>query len=74
MSELEYLKNQHNCGRINRREFIRLHRAVRVHAGIIVCTENRDYAAFAQRIDLEISRVPTLANLLLRVVRGDPES
>jgi predicted nuclease of predicted toxin-antitoxin system len=57
---------------INRRDFIRLHRAVPIHGGIIVCTENRDYAAFARRIDLEISRVPALANLLLRVVRGEP--
>ena len=57
---------------INRRDFIRLHRAIPNHAGIIVCTENRDYAGFARCIDLEISRVPTLANRLLRVVRGDP--
>jgi predicted nuclease of predicted toxin-antitoxin system len=56
---------------INRRDFIRLHRAIPNHAGIIVCTENRDYAAFARRIDFEISRAPALANQLLRVVRGD---
>jgi Domain of unknown function (DUF5615) len=57
---------------INRRDFMRLHRAVPIHGGIIVCTENRAYAAFARRIDLEISRVPALANQLLRVVRGEP--
>ena len=59
---------------INRRDFMRLHRAVPIHGGIIVCTENRDYAAMARRIDREISRVPALANQLLRVVRGDPGS
>lgn len=32
---------------INRKDFMRLHRALPEHRGIIVCTENRDYAAFA---------------------------
>ncbi len=57
---------------INRRDFIRLHRAVPNHGRIIVCTEDRDYVALARRIDQEISRVPTLANQLIRVVRGNP--
>ena len=57
---------------LNRRDFMRLHRAIPIHGGTIVCTENRDYAAFARRIDREIARVPALANQLLRVVRGDP--
>jgi hypothetical protein len=48
---------------------MRLHRANPIHGGIIVCTENRDYADFARRVDLEISRVPVQANQLLRVVR-----
>ncbi len=52
---------------LNRRDFMRLHRAVPIHCGIIVCTENRDYADLARRIDGEISRVPALANQLLRV-------
>jgi predicted nuclease of predicted toxin-antitoxin system len=59
---------------INRRDFIRLHLAVPVHSGIIVCTENRDYAAFARRIHDAISQVPVLANQLIRVVQGDPKS
>lgn len=57
---------------INRRDFIRLHRAFPQHRGIIVCTENRDYADFAERIDRAIRETPTLANQLIRVVRGDP--
>jgi len=69
---LRYATDNGRCFiRVNRRDFIRLHRAVPIHGGIIVCTENRDYAAFARRIDLEISGVPTLANQLLRVARGD---
>jgi predicted nuclease of predicted toxin-antitoxin system len=57
---------------INRRDFIRLHRANPEHPGIIVCTENRDYRAFAHRIDNIIRQTPDLANRLLRVVRGNP--
>ena len=72
-SALRYATDHDRCLiTINRRDFMRLHRAVPKHGGIIICTENRDYAAFARRIDLEISRVPTLANRFLRVVRGDP--
>lgn len=56
---------------INRRDFIRLHAAVPVHRGIIICTENRDYAAFAARIDEKIRGAGELDNQLLRVVRGD---
>jgi hypothetical protein len=57
---------------INRRDFIRLHRAIPEHRGIIICTENRDYAAFAERVDRAIRDAPTLVNQLIRVVRGDP--
>src|SRR5271163_3181981 len=56
---LRYAADNQRCLiTINRRDFIRLHRAAPIHGGIIVCTENRDYAAFARRIDLEISRAP----------------
>ncbi|MGE3852866.1 MAG: DUF5615 family PIN-like protein [Planctomycetota bacterium] len=34
----------------NRRDFIYLHDRVSEHAGIVVCTEDRDAAALAQRI------------------------
>jgi predicted nuclease of predicted toxin-antitoxin system len=71
---LRYATDNDRCViTVNRRDFMRLHRANPIHGGIIVCTENRDYADFARRVDLEISRVPVLANQLLRVVRGDPQ-
>lgn len=55
---------------INRKDFLRLHCSFPEHAGIIICTENRDFAAFACRIDEAIRLEPDLAGKLLRVVRG----
>ena len=57
---------------INRKDFMRLHRVMPRHEGIIVCTENRDYADFANRVDAVIRQSGELANQLMRVVRGDP--
>lgn len=57
---------------INRRDFMRLHRTVSAHPGIIVCTENRDYAAFARHIDAALRQSAATANQLIRVVRGTP--
>ena len=57
---------------INRKDFMRLHRIVSDHSGIVVCTENRDYTAFADRIDEAIRQSGELAGQLVRVVRGDP--
>ena len=56
---------------INRKDFIRLHRTLGQHPGIIVCTENRNCAAFAKRIDEAITSAGDLTNQLVRVVRGD---
>jgi hypothetical protein len=56
---------------INRKDFMRLHRLVMNHAGIIVCTQNRDYAAFADRIDEAILQSGELAGQLIRVMRGN---
>lgn len=58
---------------INRKDFMRLHKAGAEHAGIIVCTENRDYEAFARRIDEAIRAAGDLAGQLVRVVRGQPD-
>jgi hypothetical protein len=55
---------------INRKDFMRLHRAFPARAGIIVCTENRDYPAFASCIHEVIQQNAPLENKLLRVVRG----
>ena len=56
---------------INRRDFMKLHRELPEHAGIVLCTENRDYAAFAHRIDQAIRAAGELAGQLIRVVRGN---
>ncbi|MFN0078358.1 MAG: DUF5615 family PIN-like protein [Prosthecobacter sp.] len=55
---------------INRKDFMRLHRSYPDHAGIIVCTENRDFGAFANRIDAAIRLEITLVGKLVKVVRG----
>ena len=57
---------------LNRKDFIRLHRIDSTHAGIIVCTENRQYIALAERIDAAILGAGNLRGQLVRVVRGDP--
>lgn len=59
---------------LNRKDFIRLHRSRGEHHGIIICTENRDYADFAERIDEAVRRVGLLDNQLVRVVRGSAAS
>jgi hypothetical protein len=53
----------------NRRHFIRLHRIGRVHAGILVCTRDRDAAALAARIDAALAQFPVRENQLIRINR-----
>ena len=53
----------------NRRDFIRLHRASQVHAGIVVCTWDRDRVALAARIHAALSNCPNLDDQLIRVIR-----
>lgn len=57
----------------NRRDFIRLHRQVRPHRGIIVCTRDRDSAALASRIHMALSTSPTLDDQLIRITRPPAE-
>lgn len=54
---------------LNRRHFIRLHDEQPQHAGIIVCTFDRNYVGLAERIDDVLRTHPTLAGMLLRVNR-----
>ncbi len=54
---------------LNRLHFIRLHREESGHAGIIVCTFDRDFNRQAERIHQAIGSVPSLAGQLLRVNR-----
>ncbi len=53
----------------NRLHFIRLHRKLQPHAGIIVCTRDADVAGLAGRIDQALINCPALDNQLLRVNR-----
>ena len=54
----------------NRLHFLRLHRSTNGdHAGIIVCSEDHDPAALAQRIDQAIRDAGTLSGQVLRVNR-----
>lgn len=54
---------------LNRRDFIRLHRSVPEHAGIIICTQDADIEGQAERIHQKIAATQTLAGELIRVNR-----
>jgi predicted nuclease of predicted toxin-antitoxin system len=54
---------------LNRFDFIRLHRLEPDHAGIIVCTEDRNLERLATRINEAISPEETLRGKLIRVHR-----
>ena len=53
----------------DRRHFIRLHQQVQPHSGIIVCTDDRDWAALAVRVHQAIAALPSLDNQLIRINR-----
>jgi predicted nuclease of predicted toxin-antitoxin system len=52
---------------LNRRDFIRLHRQRPDHAGIIVCAQDPDVDAQAERIHAAIAAAGELAGQLIRV-------
>jgi predicted nuclease of predicted toxin-antitoxin system len=54
---------------INRKDFIRLHTESDEHEGIIVCTQDLDFPAQAQRIHDAIQSEGSLPGKLLRVNR-----
>lgn len=54
---------------LNRKHFIDLHRRRPGHAGIIVCTFDRNFVVQAQRIHAAIQSQPELTNQLVRVNR-----
>ncbi len=57
----------------NYRHFIRLHRLYPQHAGIIVCSEDRNYEALAHRIqDALESCAGNLDNQLIRIIKPNP--
>jgi hypothetical protein len=53
----------------NRADFIRLHKQVSQHCGIVVCTRDKNRQALAARIHQAISGHARLDNLLIRVNR-----
>jgi predicted nuclease of predicted toxin-antitoxin system len=53
----------------NRKDFFRLHRTQPDHAGIIACTNDRNWEALAERIDVAITAEGSLKGQLIRVVR-----
>lgn len=54
---------------INRRDFIKLHRANDEHAGIIVCTRNPNIEEFAQAVHETLAAHSEFKGQLLRVYR-----
>jgi len=54
---------------VNRKDFIRLHKASAVHAGIIVCTDNPKFIELAHRIHEAIASIADLHGQLVRVSR-----
>jgi predicted nuclease of predicted toxin-antitoxin system len=53
----------------NRRDFIQLHRLQPNHAGIIVCSDDRNWDALAQRIHVAVMAEESLQGKLIRIVR-----
>jgi hypothetical protein len=51
----------------NRRHFIKLHKTTATHAGIVVCTNDKDVAALAQWIHQAVTAAGALDNMLIRI-------
>jgi len=54
----------------DRADYRRLHRIMRPHFGIIMCTDNPDRLALAGRIHAAISAAGSLVNKLLSIFKG----
>jgi hypothetical protein len=54
---------------LNRFDFIRLHRKLPSHFGIVVCKTDNDVESLALRINHAINSIPDLQGLLVRVNR-----
>jgi len=63
------ISNQRAVLTLNRGDFKRLHRSNPDHAGIIVCTNDRNWEGLATRINEAICAEETLRGKLIRVVR-----
>jgi hypothetical protein len=54
----------------NRWHFIRLHTRIQPHSGIIVCSDDPDYLAQANRIHDALVLCPSLDNQLIRISKS----
>jgi hypothetical protein len=55
---------------LNRRHFIRLHNKRQPHAGILACTFDPDFIAFARRIERAIQEEGNLSQKVVRINRA----
>lgn len=53
----------------DRNDYHKLHRANAVHAGIVTCTRDPDFASVAGRVHAAISSHTTLAGRLVKILR-----
>jgi hypothetical protein len=56
----------------NRKDFRNLHKAGHSHSGVVLCTEDPDFAALAARVDSAVSAETDLSGRLVRVIRPPP--
>jgi len=54
----------------NRLHFKRLHKHAGAHSGIIICNEDRDFSALAQRIHNIVEQYNSLDNMLISVIKN----
>jgi len=57
---------------LNRKHFVRLHKACSDHAGIIVCSFDPDFVSLAHRIHTAIESRTSLKGQLIRISRPGP--
>jgi len=62
-------QNQPTLLTINKRDFIRLHKIIPDHAGIIICSLDADISGQAERIHQEITSRSSLAGQLIHIHR-----
>jgi predicted nuclease of predicted toxin-antitoxin system len=53
----------------NRRDFVKLHRSQPAHPGMIICSDDQNFARLAERIHAAIAIEETLSGKLIRVMR-----
>ncbi len=73
MSDEEVVRFAHGLRRcvltLNRRDFIRLHSSGATHSGIVVCTDDKDFVALADRVHEALTASHALEGRLIRVTK-----